>query len=258
MRKRGIGALVVLALLLVPGTAQQQDKQLRLLGSSWREGEESVLYDIDVNTGIASSPRNTVKHLTGLAFDRGGRLYGLTTYDSTAPNSLVRIDPNDGAITVIGATGLASMYEGDLAFDPVSGQLYALYDTHPAQTLFTVDLTSGRATPVGTFSGVAVADISAMGFDQAGQLFAIETEHDLVLRIDKTNATILSSVPLSHPLGYTAGLAYHPEQERWYVADGNQDGTNTLYTIDLGTGRMTIVGGTQIATGISGLVFRPR
>jgi DNA-binding beta-propeller fold protein YncE len=260
--KRALWSLVALPLLLVSSRAEPQnstDTKEIMYGLALGGNTPAILYQIDRTSGRASQPRDTgLVWITGIAFDRHGVLYTVTTYDGQPPNSLIRIDPDTGQTTVVGATGLSTIFEGDIAFDPTTGDLYGMYDTHPATNMFRIDTTTGAATMVATFPSGFAADISGMVFDPSGQLYLIEDERDQVIRVDWRNATVLSTTPLSSPLGYTVGITYDPHQERFYVADGHVDGTNSLYTIDLTTGRLSLIGGLVDAPeGLAGLAVMP-
>jgi DNA-binding beta-propeller fold protein YncE len=263
MRRIPAILVVLAAISLVPATASPQlasDTKLLLLGNSGGANATSRLYTIDARTGRGMQPRETGSmYLMGIAFDAQGRLWGVTTFASTPPNSLVRVDPDSGALTNVGPTGFNQLIEGDLAFHPSTGVLYAIQDTGPHyRGLFTLNLDTGAATHVGDIGPGEVSDLSAMTFDIAGELYVIDTERELVLRVDENTAQILSQTPLSSPLGDTAGLAYHPLEERYYIADGNVNGTNSLYTIELASGQLTLIGATEVPDGLAGLAFRPR
>lgn len=253
----------ILFVLSIPALAPAQistDNKLLLIGNSGGHNGMSRIYTIDARTGRGMQPRETgTNYLMGMAFDAQGTLWGLTTFQSTPANSLVRVDPETGTLTTVGPTGMDQLIEGDLAFHPVTGVLYGIQNCSPHyRSLFRIDLSTGAATHIGDIGPGEVSDLSAMAFDITGQLWVIDTERDLVLRVDEDTAQIQSQTPLSTPLGDTAGLAYHPLEERWYIGDGNVNGTNSLYTIDLHSGQLTLIGPSEMPDGIAGLAFRPR
>ena len=218
-----------------------------------------VLYDINPLTGIATNPRDTgIENLAGISFSPNGVLYGLTTFGVLAPpNSLFTIEPGTGASTLIGPTGLSSIFEGDLDFDPQSGILYAIQSvpTGPQRDLFTINTETGAATTVGSISDSG--DLSAMAFSDSGTLYVLDTATELLLTVDPSTASLLTSVPLSLSLGPTAGMDFDPDTGELYVADGSTDGTNSLYTLDITTGELTLIGSTGLTSGLSGLEFVP-
>jgi DNA-binding beta-propeller fold protein YncE len=114
---------------------------------------------------------------------------------------------------------------------------------------------TGVATVVGNIN--TLGDLSAMAFDDGGTLYAIDTTGELLLTLNKSNAQIITSVPLSRPLGAVAGMDFHPDSDVLYVADGFTAGTDLLFTLDVNTGILTEVGPTGLANGLAGLEFVP-
>ncbi len=228
-----------------------------LYGVSFGTNENAVLYDVDSATGAASNPRPVgVGHLVGVAWSPGGWLYGLTNSTAPAdPNSLVSIDPLTGASQVVGATGLTTIIEGDLARDPLSGLLYGCYNLQSGmRQLFMVDPQTGGATPIpGSLSG----DPSALAFSSDGTLYGIDTSLSELLTIDKITGALLSYKTLNVALGAVAGMAVDPFSGVFYVADGDSGGTDKLYTLDPATGVLTAVGPLGVADGLAGLAFVP-
>jgi len=247
--------VLVWAALLLDGVATVQATPL--FGNSFAGGAGAVLYDLDPVTGQATNPRSTgIDHLVGVAFSPGATLYGLS--NSTAaqnPNSLFTINLTTGASQLVGATGLANVIEGDLAFDPTTGELYGIYNLDAAQRqLFTIDPATGQATVIpGSLSG----DPSAMAFDETGMLYVIDTSLQELLAVDKTTGAISTIMPLNTALGSVAGMDVDPGTGTFYVADGGSDGTDTLYTLDPSTGELTEVGPLGPADGLAGLAFVP-
>lgn len=218
-----------------------------------------VLYDIDTSSGQAANSRSSgVVPLAGISLGSDGLLYALTTDAGSSPNSLFKIIPATGVSELVGDTGLTSIFEGDLDFDPTTGLLYGIQDApnapDPPRSLFTLDIETGQASILGTISG---GDMSAMAFDQAGTLWVLNTFQEQLLRIDKTNGDTLAAVSLSLSLGSVAGMDFHPLTGELYVADGLTDGTNTLYTLDTATGVLTSIGPTALTNGLAGLEFIP-
>ena len=71
--------------------------------------------------------------------------------------------------------------------------------------------------------------------------------------LDPTDASTLSSVDLSHPLGALAGMDFDPATGTLYVADGGTGGADALFTLDPATGGLTEIGPLGLANGLSGL-----
>jgi hypothetical protein len=217
-----------------------------------------MLYDIDVATGFATNPRPTgLDYLTGLTFGADGRLFGLTTFATNPANSLVSIDPTTGMTQLVGATGLDSIFEGDLAFDRATGLLYGLVDAPnapaPPRSLFTINPLNGVATIVGDVGG---GDPSAIAFSESGTLHIIDADTDRLLIMDKTNAALITSVSLSITVGPGVGMDFDPATGVLYVVEGGSHPVVNLYTLNPTTGVMAIVGPTGLSHGLSGLTFK--
>jgi hypothetical protein len=218
------------------------------------------LYDVNFATGAATNPRTTqIDTLSGISFGPDGTLYGLTALGSNFPNALLSFNPSNGGSNIIGYTGLR-IAEGDLDFDPSTGVLYGI-ENLPAsggRELFTIDTSTGVATVVGNVD--TKGDLSAMAFDANGSLFILDTStsSNRLLLVDKSTATIISSVNLrfSHDL---AGMDFNPSTGVLYVAYGipfdNVGGPGSLYTLNTTTGALTLVGSTHLSRGLSGLAF---
>lgn len=227
----------------------------RLIGVSFQDG---FVYDVDAATGAASNPRLFTEdsidltRYAGVEFAADGSLL-LATVQANAsfPSQLFSASLAATDATLIGAVG-AQVGEGDLALDPLTGDLYAvgLTDLIAPFTLLRIDLPSSTATVVGV---IGPSDVSALAFDAAGTLYAIDTGSDAVLVLDPSDASTLSSVALSEPLGALAGMDFDPATGTLYVADGGSGGANALFTLDPVTGALSEVGPLGIASGLSGL-----
>jgi DNA-binding beta-propeller fold protein YncE len=249
--RRWFPALVGLAFLAlaVPVTAAQ------LIGVSFGDG---LVYDVNAHTGAASNPRlfsensMSLALYAGVEFAADGSLLLATVQANPIfPSRLFSASLGTPAATLIGAVG-AQVGEGDLALDPLSGDLYAigLTDLIFPFTLLRIDLPSSTATVVGE---IGSSDISALAFDASGTLYAIDTDNDALLVLDPTDASTLSSVALSEPLGALAGMDFDPASGTLYVADGGAGGANALFTLDPATGVLSEVGPLGLANGLSGL-----
>jgi hypothetical protein len=221
------------------------------------------LVDINLTTGAASNPRDTgIYALTGIATQPvSGNLFGLTSGFSTPANSLIHIDPSNGAVTVVGSTGLPLIVEGDLAFNPLNGFLYGVQDLGQSLTdrnLFRINALTGLATVI---SNLPSGDYSALAFIGTGLLYAIDTagnNNSYLMNINPTNGAVSILVQMNVNLGSAAGLAINPITGVAYVADGGDasgNPTNLLFTVDLATGLASSVGPTGVVGGISGLAF---
>lgn len=224
-----------------------------LVGSGWPRG---ILYDIDPATGDASNPRSTgLVRLIGITDGGDGYLYGF----AGRSRHLHRIDPFTGESELVEGTGLCSLFEGDLDFDPISGTLYTVQRTadgpRTTRDLVTIDLANGEARAVGELP--VGGDPSAMAFDPGGTLYVLDTARDLLLTVDPQTADVLSEIPVNVSLGSAAGMDFDPLTGLLYVADGHRHGTDALYTLDPATGDFDRIGSTGLRKGLAGLQFLP-
>lgn len=250
MRILPLTVLGVLALVVCAGPAAAG-----LVGHSFRTG---ILYDVNPLTGATSNARDThLGHLDGVAAGPGGSLFGLATPGRSS--FLYAINAATGAASPVGATGLDSRHEADLAFDPTSGALYGIFDvsnTH-STALVTLDTVTGEATLVADID--TSADLAAMAFDAAGNLYVLATGgngNSVLLQVDKATGAVLSSVTTTVNLGSVAGLAIDRLTGAFYVSDG-VSGPNDFFTLDPTTGMLTLLGTSGVGNGLAGLSFVP-
>jgi len=253
--RRWPAALVVLPLVAfaVPAFAAN------LIGVSFADG---FVYDVDAQTGAATHPRVlttsdplNLASLAGIEIDAGGSVFVATTQGFAAyPSTLFSVPLVDPfpAVTLRGAVG-AQVGEGDLALDPISGDLFAvgLTDLIAPFTLLRIDPSDPAAAEV--VGQIGFDDVSALAFDASGTLYALDTGADALLVLDSSDASTLSTTSLSEALGALAGMDFDPASGTLYVADGGAGGTNTLYTLDPTTGVLGAIGPLGIASGLSGL-----
>lgn len=258
MKTTHCGGMLALALgALTIGLPRAAAGEIELLGYSY--DSNGSLWTIDQDTGAASGGIVTGEALIfGIAADADGSLFGLVGRLGPLANHLVRINPATGALSDIGHTGM-DVFEGDLAFDPTTGDLYGIQHgpADLALYLFRIDKQTAQGTIVGALNPDRSADFSAMAIDAAGNLYVLDTRNERLLHVDKSNAAILSSVPISVPLGAGAGMAFHPATGALFVADGLADGTDTLYDADVATGSLAPIGPLGLNDGAQALTFIP-
>src|SRR5262249_20231237 len=149
---------------------------------------------------------------------------------------------------------LPSVFEGGLAFTP-GGIAYGTNGgTISAAQLFTINLTTGAATVIGTISGGA-HDINGLVYRADGNLIGLDAVTNSLLVINPTtaNATILApAVGGSIVVGgmmILNGVGHYIE---------GAGGPNRLYSFNLTTGSGSFIGSFGVGgTGISGLAATP-
>jgi hypothetical protein len=191
------------------------------------------------NTGIPGP-------VDGLAYDRGRRLFYASEHISGGPDRLYRIDRSSGAATLIG-TIVGAQDASGLAFDPDTDTLWGI-DQGSGQ-MYTIDLTTAAATPVGVYLNPNVGGID---FDPASRtLYGLEDHPTLGTRLIKLDlATMQPTVIGVLGTGITDcdGLAYCTDDGYLYTVD---QGTHTAYRIAPSSGLATAIGpaGTSAGSG---------
>jgi Domain of unknown function (DUF4394)/Calx-beta domain len=233
---------------------------------------DPVAPDVQPDTTLSYDPAdaNQGKNptVTAVAYDRNFQGTLLTTLfgiDSKL-NSLVRIggvdgtpSPNFGALTTIGALGVnpGARVGFDIAAD---GTAYAAMQVGAKTFLFTIDLVTGNATPVGKIgSGKVKLDaITTVPRDEI--VFGVTTNNLLVSFRADNPGQLLSSVQLTNLAGGVTinGIDFRPLTGELFGLTS----TNQVLTIDPQTGltipRGNTLDGALIAAGISpGFDFNP-
>lgn len=189
-----------------------------------------ILGTINPITGVFSLIGTTSTELTGIAFSPlTGVLYGVSA-DAT---TLYTVNASTGALTVVGATGLGTGANFDIA-DGLAfrsdGTLFLADATGAggtASNLYRVSTTTGAASVVGAIGNASSATI---GFDGSGNLFEINnqvTPNTLVSLNQSTGAgTTVGSVPFRDisGLAFSNGLLFG-------FTDTNQSGANTTNSV---------------------------
>jgi len=161
-------------------------------------------------------------------------------------------------------TGLAGVAEGDLAIDPQSGVLWGIQDESTGHALFQINTSTGAAGTEVIPTGATFEDLSALAFSSAGTPYLLDTTEDagasgthaVLYTINGSTGAVTSAVTLNSGLGPVAGMIFGPSGTL-YLADGNADGiagTNNLYTVNLSTGTLTLIGST-VSGGLSALTI---
>ena len=191
-----------------------------------------------------TSPGNAVlkgtgpSQLGGADMDLNGILYGID--DS---GGLHQIDTSDASSILIATiTPPGSEFWTGMACDPTDGTMYLCSTDGSTNSYFTVDVTNGATTLIGT--NTDEDGVVGIAFDNGGQMYAILLVGKFY-KIDKSNATGTFVGNLSGSVrGLTHhGLDYDEDNEIMYLVSYNVfTMDNELCTVDLATGANTLVG----------------
>lgn len=175
---------------------------------------------------------------------QAGTLYSIRDSD----NSLVSIDTDTLAYTVIGETGVSGDF-GGLAYDGASDTLYWI-PGRGNDSLYSVNRSSGAATLIGSHG---VNDLFGLEFlPGTGGLYATQFSGGSGLyKLDTSNgsATVVNAA-MNQQIG---GLAYDSSRN---VLVGIEDGGGALWSIDPGTGAQTLLFA-GLTVNDSGLAYDP-
>jgi DNA-binding beta-propeller fold protein YncE len=232
-----------------------------LVGVSFTDG---LVYRVDPATGAASDPhavdfgQTALNMWSGVEIAPDGTML-LATVQAAAqlPSHLVAL--SDAAqVHADSSVALGQQIgEGDLALDPLTGDLYAFGLTNLIAPFLLLRIErgpNGWADPTTTVVGeIGTTDVSGLAFDAAGRLYALDTDADALLTLDPSDASTLSSVDLSEPVGALAGMDFDSASGTLYVADGGAGGRDMLFTLDPATGILDEIGPLGLANGLSGL-----
>lgn len=194
-------------------------------------------------------------------------VYGITV-PRAAGSSLVRFDsaaPN--AVTTIGAVSgiVAGQTLRGIDFRPATGDLYAISSSGAAAQLYTIDLGSGAATPVGagiTLTGNTSTRIS-LDFNPVVDRLRIVTgsRQNYRLNVDTgvlTQDTNISGTPLISGIAYSDNLP-GATQTTLYAYDFLLDNLGTIGGLNgvpsPNGGLFSLIGNSGIVTGDAGLGF---
>ena len=140
-------------------------------------GLNTNLHSIDPLTGLVTGTLTMIfppggDVLTALEFV-GGTLYAGLTTEGGGPTFLTTVNLTTGVVTMVGPTGVLSPL-GGLAYDTVSGTMYACSAGGSAGQLFTINLATGAATLVGPITvGGNNVGTTALEFGPSGTLYSL-------------------------------------------------------------------------------------
>jgi len=124
--------------------------------------------------------------------------------------------------------------------------------------MFTINTATGVCTLIGSLPAdlPGGCDYSACTFDSTGQMYVWSQFGSVLRKVDKSNATILSTVPLApFPGGAIGGMSFDPGTGRLFLG-GNPSG-GLLSAVSVSTGVVSPIGGTAPMAGVFSMVFSP-
>jgi streptogramin lyase len=150
-------------------------------------------------------------------------------------SDLIRIDPGTGRMEVVGSLGIQG--STPLAVAP-NGTVYTVTDSYSSTSsnsqLATVDLTTGKATPIGAPWGRPI-EAAALGIAPDGTIYAGGIVENKLYRIDPVSGAPADVAPFKGGKDIQ-DFAFHPETGEMYAV-----GRATLYRLNPATAQLTEV-----------------
>ncbi|HRQ63598.1 MAG TPA: DUF11 domain-containing protein [Xanthomonadaceae bacterium] len=164
-------------------------------------------------------------------------------------NAYGYLDTSTGAVNQLGVlTGVpASGTWVSAAWDPTTGTVYAvIVPAGGDNRLFSIDVGTGIGTLVGSVSGMTAGSILiAIAINNAGSMFGLEIFDDVLVAIDKTDATGAVIGPVGVNANFAQDMDFDRSTGTLYWASYLGGGNSNIRTIDTSTGAATVVGPIQ-------------
>lgn len=192
----------------------------------------------------SDNPRNTqlIADQTKLGSVYAGAYYNYKWYvQVTQPGTQSTVegwyimDLNDGSRTYISSGGA---HLAELDYDYTTGNMYGI--KNGCENLLKVDKETGATSSLGYFrtESYQYLYMLTLAIDLNGQMYGIDTG-DNFYKIDKTNAVCTLVGNTGANAAYTQSMTFDHNSGTLYWANNGDYG---LYTIDLATGKATLIG----------------
>jgi WD40 repeat protein len=227
-------------------------------GQLYGLGSSSRLYFINEKSGVATalgvasfSPVlaggnakiGAVAYTNSMAGATATMLYDI---DFEQDKLYMQTPPNDGTLQLVGDLGVNFQGVGDMDILADNSTALAVTNNANVSTLYTIDLTTGKAVDVGKFT----APVISLAFKTNPIAYATTTGNMLV-RFNPTsgnnNSVALTGLAASESI---VGLDFRPANGALY-AISNQ---SRLFSVNTASGALTVVGSTLVP-GLSGTAF---
>jgi DNA-binding beta-propeller fold protein YncE len=216
--------------------------------------QSSKLHALDLVTGKVTFISRMAAEVTDIAFV-GSQLYGLNQTDPGT--QLITINPNTGAVTIIGNIGFAVV---GLAYNRQRQTLYAT----TAKQLIAIDLKTGKGTPSVTvasqdhncgevaFDADGTAYITLIGYDRNKLLASCNLDTSEVKIIGDTGFPNLASMEFVGDVLYgVTGNFFNLGQDGQLIRINTNTGKGTLVTLTAPIGRWAGISISEPATEVT-------
>jgi hypothetical protein len=172
-------------------------------------------------------------------------VHGMLYTIADASDKLQAVDPVTYAVTDIGSLGIAYSF-GDCTWDPVSSTLY-MTDGRGAKALYSVNLATGAATQIGVHG---ITDMFALAYHPpTDAIYGVAGNGNLYKLSTSTGAATLIG-PTAH--SNINGLSWDSTRNQLVAMTA---GTIAFFTVDVSTGAMTQIIGSQPFLDNNGITY---
>ena len=184
-------------------------------------------------------------------FDGSGTLYAFNGTTST----LLSLDETTGAETIIGAiTGLLpSETLRGMAWNESNSTMYLLGGQGEVGTIYTIDLATAVATPVGGSTITGWLPIW-LAIDTDGNAYMADIGLDSLFSVDLTTGTATLIGALGININFAQDADFDPDTNTLYMAAYIGGGVNFFASVDTATGAATTLGSVNSDCAELGLV----
>jgi len=169
-----------------------------------------------------------------------GKLYAI---DQAAPFSLYYVDTVTGTrVFVVNCTGVPHANLTGITWDPSTSTMYGVSTDVSSSQIFTINLTTGVCTPIGSPSAVSPGAIQ-INAAPGGSLFGVDIVTDNLYRWNKSTGVpaLVGSLGIDCNFGQDGHFDFSDGQYYW-AAYNNSVGQPELRVIDTTNGSSTFIG----------------
>ncbi|MFH0733734.1 MAG: T9SS type A sorting domain-containing protein [bacterium] len=211
--------------------------------------EKAYIDSIVVTSDDYDEPTKSVQ-LTGIGYSvapvSANVLY--STSGSSSLCKLISVDPTNAQATLIGQSTIGKLFS--LTVEKESKQLYSLVDASPNSKIARIHGLTGN--------GVVYKDLGlslkAIAFDKDDILYGVDTDANLyTINIANSTYELKTTLDLS-----VNAMTFDPITNLLWVSTDSTTNKDRVYTVDVTTGKSTLIGGTTLNFTISSLAFDKR
>lgn len=185
-------------------------------------------------TWVTLAPSTSAQFI-GAGTWANGVWYGSEYYDGTTGGGWWTLDPVTGAMTKLADLGIG--FAG-ITYNPFTGIMYGVNWNGTTSDLYTIIPATGAYTLLGS---IATGELMInLANDGSGFLYALGISTDHLFKINPDLLTITDIGATGQALNYAQDMEYDFASGIMYAAAYTSAGA--LYTVDLSTGWMTLVG----------------